>query len=81
MNKTKISLLVIGAFIAGGLLAPVAVNAAQKVFDPTASVKDNTSPYYLKRFDDPDFQVKCWSTGPWSESGISCIPWSEIKER
>jgi hypothetical protein len=81
VNKRTTALLVISAFIAGGLLAPVAVNAAQKVFDPTGSIDNNTTPHYLKRFDDPDFQVKCWSTGPWSESGISCIPWSEIKER
>lgn len=77
--KSSVKGFIVGAAI--GLVAlPVSVSAAQKVFDISAEVSSDY-PTYLQRFDDPDFRVKCWATSRWSDSGISCLPWDEVKER
>jgi hypothetical protein len=64
----------------GVVVLPVSVGAVQKVFDPTAELNGGDV-FNLQRFDDPDFQVKCWTSSQWSEAGISCLPWSQVKER
>lgn len=57
-----------------GVIVSLPINAVvarrQKVYDPTRDTH--------KRYDDPDFQVKCWSI---SIESLSCLPWSEVKER
>lgn len=66
-----------GMFVGLILALPVGGLAAQRVFDESLGLgKDG-----MDRFDDADFQVKCWKYTERRESGISCLPWSQVKER
>lgn len=80
MNK-KTTIVAAIAFIAGLLITPVTVSAAQRVFDVTIKVGSGDNGYEVTRFDDTDFQVKCWAARQGYKGGISCLPWSEVKER
>lgn len=68
MSKFLIG-LVVGVIVT----LPVGVFAGTRVYDQTRMVDD--------RFDDPDFQVKCWWEKRGYGGGLSCLPWSEVKER
>lgn len=82
MGKTKTVIMVVGAFIAGAFIAPLTVVAIQKTIDTTATIdRGDGQMSELRRWDDPDFKVKCWESKAGYSGGISCLPWSEVKER
>lgn len=72
--------LVIGIIIGAILFIPATVVATSIWRDTTlnADYENNGS---IQRFDDNRFQVKCWRLIAGYAGGISCIPWSEAKER
>jgi hypothetical protein len=79
MSK-RTTIYIVGAFIAGVVLAPIGVNAAQRVFDVSMKVAGGENfGQTVYRVDDPDFQVKCWVSQGYNKGGISCLPWSEVK--
>lgn len=80
-SKKRAILFIVIGMILGFIFSPVIVGAAQKVHDYTAEVYYNSGDDTIHRFDDPDFQVKCWTSDGYQSGGISCIPWSELKER
>ena len=84
MSKKRTIIIASAAFIAGLALAlaPVAVNAAQKIFDQSMSItRDDHQFLEVHRYDDPDFQVKCWTVEEYRGNAITCLPWNEVKER
>jgi hypothetical protein len=62
-------------------VVPISVNAAQRVFDPTMKLHNSFGAQRIERYDDPDFQVKCWIIDGDREAGVSCLPWNQVKER
>lgn len=77
MSKTKH--IILGIIIGMGLMIPAGAYAHQ-IYDKTINV-DQGSRGYISRWDDPDFQVKCWEYSSGYQGGLSCLPWSEAKER
>ena len=74
MKKFIIGLLV-------GLVVGIpSIAVANHVFDQTINVHQGSGGR-LHRWDDPNFQVKCWELEDSYGAGLSCLPWSEIKER
>lgn len=71
--------VLLGVFI--GVLVSIPANTlAASVFDQTIHV-GRGSFGYVQRWDDPDFKVKCWEFEDNNAGGVSCLPWSEVKER
>ena len=68
--------------LVGILASPAAVYAVQKVTDNTMTVRnEKDTSGYVRRHDDPNFKVKCWTYDQAHGGGISCLPWDEAKER
>lgn len=57
-----------------------AVFAADQWHDTTLNA-DYSNDGSIKRFDDNRFQVKCWEKNSGYRGGLSCLPWSEVKQR
>lgn len=70
----------IAGVLFGAILAVPTLATAQRVFDKTIDVMEGSSGS-IRRFDDPDFQVKCWDLDNAYGGGVSCLPWSEVIER
>lgn len=68
-------------FLFGLVLAIPTVALAGRVYDHTIESVRRGSGGYVYRWDDPDFQVKCWEMKDGYAGGLSCLPWPEVKER
>jgi hypothetical protein len=67
--------------LTGVLLAVPSAAIAQDVFDETIKEVGRGSGGYVRRWDDPDFKVKCWESKDFNSGGLSCLPWDQVKER
>lgn len=63
------------------IFVPVSVLAKQTVFNETVVVERGDLGYGVSRFDDHEFKVTCWVNKIDRGGGISCLPWSQVKER
>lgn len=72
---------ILGLIVGAVVFIPVSAFAQQKVFDVTLGEVQSGSGGYIHRWDDPQFQVKCWELKDGYGGGLDCLPWSEIKER
>lgn len=68
-------------FILGFIMAVPSVALAQKIYDTTLSEVRRGSSGYVHRWDDPDFQIKCWEMKDGYSGGLSCLPWPQVRER
>lgn len=68
--------------LVGAVLFVPATTIAQNIYDKTISVgRFGETNMSIERFDDPDFQVKCWKYRDGYGGGLSCLPWSQVEER
>lgn len=75
MKKTILG-IIIGLIIGAG-----PAFATSQPHDMTIEKVGQGAAGHIKRWDDPQFQVKCWESENGYAGGMSCIPWSQIKAR
>jgi hypothetical protein len=71
--------LLLGIVVGMLISVPASVFATSQWHDKTMNADyDNLGT--ITRYDDNHYQVKCWVPND-DRAGLSCLPWSQIKER
>lgn len=72
--------LLLGIIVGTLISVPASVFATSQWHDTTMNGDlDNYGD--VIRYDDNRYQVKCWKFEGYNKGGISCLPWSQVKER